>query len=59
MSRTRIHNLMVSLDGYSAGGHVTLEAPIGGAERLFGWFDGRVIHGIDRVDDPIREAVPA
>lgn len=50
---------MVSLDGYSAGGHVTPEAPIGGAERLFGWFDGRVIHGIDRVDDPIREAVPA
>jgi dihydrofolate reductase len=53
LSRTRIHNFMVSLDGYSAGSDVTPEAPIGGAERLFGWFDGRVIHGVDRVDDPI------
>ena len=53
MSRTRIHNFMVSLDGYSAGDEVTLEAPIGGAERLFAKFDGRVIHGVDRVADPI------
>jgi dihydrofolate reductase len=44
---------MVSLDGYSAGDEVTLEAPIGGAERLFEKFDGRVIHGVDRVADPI------
>ena len=53
MSRTRVHNLMVSLDGYAAGEHVTMEEPIGGAGRLFGWFDGRVIDGIDRVADPV------
>ncbi|WP_245644581.1 dihydrofolate reductase family protein [Nocardioides jensenii] len=52
MSRTRVHNLNLSLDGYAAGEEVTLETPIGGAERLFGWFDGRAIHGIDRVDVP-------
>ncbi|WP_235735232.1 dihydrofolate reductase family protein [Nocardioides alcanivorans] len=51
MSRTRVHNLNVSLDGYAAGEEVTLEQPIGGAERLFSRFDGRAIHGIDRVDD--------
>ena len=53
MSRTRVHNLMVSLDGYAAGEYVTLEEPIGGASRLFQWFDGRVIGGIDRIDDPV------
>ena len=53
MPRTRVHNLFVSLDGYAAGEDVTFEAPIGGARQLFGWFDGRVIHGIDRVDDPV------
>jgi dihydrofolate reductase len=47
MSRTRVHNMNVSLDGYAAGEHVTFDAPIGGAERLFAWFDGRVIHGFD------------
>lgn len=53
MSRTRVHNLMVSLDGYAAGEHVTLEEPIGGAGRLFQFFDGRAIDGIDRVADPV------
>ena len=53
MSRTRVHNLMVSLDGYAAGEYVTLEEPIGGAARLFRWFDGRVIDGIDRTADPV------
>ncbi len=53
MPRTRVHNLNVSMDGYAAGGHVTFDQPIGGAERLFGKFDGRVIHGVDKVDDPI------
>lgn len=53
MSRTRVHNLFVSLDGYSAGEEVTLDAPIGSAGRLFGWFDGRVIDGIDRADAPV------
>ncbi|MBO0747876.1 MAG: dihydrofolate reductase family protein [Acidimicrobiaceae bacterium] len=53
MAKTRVHNFFVSLDGYSAGDTITLEAPIGGAERLFAGFDGRVIHGVDAVDDPI------
>ena len=52
MPRTRVHNMNVSLDGYAAGEHVTFDAPIGGAERLFTWFDGRAIHGIDKVDAP-------
>ncbi|MFC7659449.1 hypothetical protein ACFQV8_28020 [Pseudonocardia benzenivorans] len=53
MTRTRVHNLNISLDGYAAGGTVTLDAPIGGAEALFGGFDGRFIHGIDAVDAPV------
>jgi hypothetical protein len=43
----------ISLDGYAAGEHVTFDAPIGGAERLFQWFDGRVIHGVDKADAPV------
>ncbi|MDG3010905.1 DNA-binding protein [Rhodococcus sp. D2-41] len=50
MSRTRVHNLFISLDGYAAGEYVTLDAPIGDARGLFAGFDGRVIHGIDRAD---------
>lgn len=50
MPRTRVHNLNVSLDGYAAGEQVTLNAPIGGAVRLFAGLDGRFIHGIDKVD---------
>jgi dihydrofolate reductase len=53
MSTTRVHNLNVSLDGYAAGEHVTLDAPIGGAEQLFAAFDGRVIHGIQHGEGPI------
>ena len=53
MPRTRVHNMNISLDGYAAGEHVTFDAPIGGAERLFKWFDGRVIHGVDKADAPI------
>jgi len=53
MPRTRVHNMNVSLDGYAAGEHVTFDAPIGGAERLFTWFDGRVIHGVDKADAPV------
>ena len=53
MSRTRVHNMLVSLDGFAAGEYVTMEEPIGGAARLFQWFDGRVIDGIDRIADPV------
>jgi dihydrofolate reductase len=48
-----VHNLNISMDGYAAGDHVTFDHPIGGAERLFGTFDGRVIYGVDKVEDPI------
>lgn len=53
MPRIRVHNLNISLDGYAAGEYVTFDEPIGGAARLFDRFDGRVIDGVDRVDDPI------
>jgi dihydrofolate reductase len=53
MPRTRVHNMNISLDGYAAGELVTFDAPIGGAERLFTWFDGRVIHGVDKADAPV------
>lgn len=39
MSRVRVHNLSVSLDGYSTGEGQTLEAPFGHAgHRLMEWF---------------------
>src|ERR1700723_3270502 len=53
MPRTRVHNMNISLDGYAAGEHVTFDAPIGGAERLFKLFDGRVVHGVHEADAPI------
>ncbi|MDF8265596.1 dihydrofolate reductase family protein [Luteipulveratus flavus] len=53
MSRTRVHNLNISLDGFAAGEHVTLEEPIGAAGQLFARFDGRVIHGVQHADAPI------
>jgi len=53
MTRTRVHNLFVSLDGYAAGEEVRFDAPIGGAAGLFRWFDGRVIDGVDQVSDPV------
>lgn len=53
MPRTRVHNMFVSLDGYAAGEYVTFDEPIGGAQKLFGWFDGRAIHGVQHADAPI------
>ncbi len=53
MPRTRVHNLNVSLDGYAAGDHVSFDHPIGDAGQLFEQFDGRVIHGVDKVQEPI------
>lgn len=52
MSLTRVHNLNLSLDGYAAGGEVSLDRPIGNAERLFDWFDGRAIHGVHHAGPP-------
>lgn len=53
MSRVRIHNYLVSLDGFAAGTMVTAEKPIGDATALFSGFDGRFIHGLGDVDAPI------
>ncbi len=53
MFRTRVHNLLVSADGYAAGDYVTLEKPIGDAGALFRNFDGRVIHGVHGTRDPV------
>ncbi|WP_449373704.1 hypothetical protein [Arthrobacter psychrolactophilus] len=53
MFRTRVHTLLVSTDGYAAGDYVTFEKPIGDAGELFRSFDGRVIHGIQGLDDPV------
>lgn len=54
MSKVRVHNLNISLDGYSAGHEVTVDKPIGNAGELFKNFDGRVIWGVDRIEDSIR-----
>ena len=53
MPRARVHNLLVSADGYAAGHHVTMETPFGGAEALVPFFDGRVIGGIGGFTDPV------
>ncbi|MBF4160245.1 dihydrofolate reductase family protein [Nocardioides acrostichi] len=53
MSRLRVHNLCVSLDGYAAGTHVTLEKPIGDARALFSLVRHGSIHGIGGSDDPV------
>ncbi len=53
MSRTRIHNFTISLDGYGTGEGQSREAPFGhaGPGLLMSWFDGRVIFGIDKQPD--------
>jgi dihydrofolate reductase len=39
MTRVRVHNFSISLDGYGAGPHQTREEPLGvGGERLHDWF---------------------
>ena len=39
MSRVRVHNLSISLDGYATGEGQSMEAPFGHAgQRLHGWF---------------------
>ena len=58
MPRTRVHNLNVSLDGYAAGEHVTFDAPIGGAERLFGGSTAASSTGSTRWMTPSRWTAP-
>ncbi|WP_336659274.1 dihydrofolate reductase family protein [Leucobacter sp. USHLN153] len=53
MPRSRVHNLLISLDGFSAGHRVTLETPFGGAEALIPFFDGRVIDGVGGLPDAV------
>ncbi|MGO2036771.1 MAG: dihydrofolate reductase family protein [Brevibacterium sp.] len=53
MARTCVSSLFISLDGFAAGDHVTFDKPIGDAQSLFGWFDGRGIEGVDKVDAPV------
>jgi hypothetical protein len=48
LSRTRVHNFFLSLDGFGTGAGQSRTAPFGDASfDLLKWFDGRVIHGID------------
>jgi dihydrofolate reductase len=48
MSRVRVHNFAVSLDGFGTGADQSLEAPFGHAQgRLMGWFMGtRTFHAM-------------
>jgi dihydrofolate reductase len=53
MAKACVNNLFVSLDGFAAGEFVTFDQPIGEAQALFSYFDGRGIEGVDKVDAPI------
>jgi dihydrofolate reductase len=52
LSRTRVHNFTISLDGFGTGQGQSRETPFGDARYLMNWFDGRVIYGIDKADVP-------
>lgn len=41
MAKACVNNLFVSLDGFAAGEFVTFDQPIGEAQALFSYFDGR------------------
>lgn len=52
LSRTRVHNFCISLDGFGTGEGQSRQKPFGSADLgLMAWFDGRVIHGIDKQPD--------
>ncbi|WP_432791435.1 dihydrofolate reductase family protein [Brevibacterium sp. K11IcPPYGO002] len=53
MAKVCVNNLFVSLDGFAAGEFVTFDQPIGEAQALFSFFDGRGIEGVDKVDAPV------
>lgn len=53
MAKACVNNLFVSLDGFAAGEFVSFDQPIGEAQALFSFFDGRGIEGVDKVDAPV------
>lgn len=53
MAKACVNNLFVSLDGFAADEFVTFDQPIGEAQALFSFFDGRGIEGVDKVDAPV------
>jgi dihydrofolate reductase len=62
VSRVRVHNFSVSLDGYGTGEGQSQEAPFGHAgERLHGWFFGtgtfREMHGEGGGDSGVDDAL--
>ncbi|MEX5708441.1 dihydrofolate reductase family protein [Parafrankia sp. FMc6] len=62
MSRVRVHNFSVSLDGYGTGEGQSLERPFGHAEgRLHDWFfrtrSFRAMHGEDGGDTGVDDAL--
>jgi dihydrofolate reductase len=64
MSRVRVHNLAVSLDGYATGEGQSMEAPFGHAgERLMSWFFSthafRAMHGKAGGDAGVDDAMAA
>jgi dihydrofolate reductase len=61
MSRVRVHNFAISLDGFGTGADQGLEAPFGHAgQRLMGWYFGtrtfQTMHGGQGGGDGIDEA---
>ncbi|MFF0345554.1 dihydrofolate reductase family protein [Kribbella sp. NPDC004875] len=52
MSKVRIHNFAISLDGFGTGEGLSLEAPFGHAgERLHDWYVGtRTFHAMDGLE---------
>lgn len=53
MAKACVNNLFVSLDGFAAGEFVSFDQPIGEAQALFSFFDGRGIEGVDKINAPV------
>lgn len=53
MAKVCVNNLFISLDGFAAGEFVTFDQPIGDAQALFSYFDGRVIEGVHQINDAV------
>jgi hypothetical protein len=49
MTELRVHNFSISLDGYGAGPHQSMDEPLGlGAEQLHEWMFAAVAPEVDR-----------